>query len=321
MGTKRTINPNDLGLLEIMDRFATEDQARRFLEDIRWAGGVFCPHCGNADQQRIYKIKANPAKKVRPGLYKCAECRKQFRVEVGTIFEKSKIPLRKWVLAWYLVCTSKNGVSALELQRSLKLGSYRTAWHMLHRIRYALKDPVFDGQFSGEVEADEAWIGGKINRKPKLRGRPRDENKTPIVALIERDSGKVRSFVVDRVTSENIKGILIEHVHPMAILNTDESNVYKFPTAYFAGHRRVHHSIDEYVRGPATTNAVEGYFGNLKRSIAGTYRQVSRQHLSKYLAEFEFRHNTRDLSDGERLIQGLPKVEGKRLMLKAPKTE
>src|SRR5438876_5970702 len=191
--------PADLTLDEIQSRFGTDDKARLYLEEIRWPDGVVCPHCKNARQKRIWEIKANEAAKIRAGLYQCAECKKQFTVTVGTIFEDSHIPLRKWLVAWYLLCSSKKGISSLQIQRMLGLGSYRTALFMMHRIRYALSHPAFTGMFKGVVEMDETYIGGKT------RGQgtgPHQANKTCVVSLVER-GGKSRSMVLDRVTSEN----------------------------------------------------------------------------------------------------------------------
>src|SRR5882724_2024023 len=174
--------PADLTLDEIQQRFGTDETARHYLEEIRWPNGVVCPHCKNADQKRMWEIKENPAKKIRAGLYHCAECGKQFTVTVGTIFEDSHIPLRKWLVAWYLLCSSKKGISSLQIQRMLwgekngkPLGSYRTALFMMHRIRYALAQPVFTKQLSGVIEMDETYVGGKATGSGK-RGRPVDGN-------------------------------------------------------------------------------------------------------------------------------------------------
>jgi transposase-like protein len=150
--------PGDLTLDQIMQRFATDEDARKYLEMIRWPNGPICPHCGNAALDRIYEIAPNPAKKIRPGLRHCAECKGQFTVTVGTIFEDSRIPLRKWLIAWYMLCSSKKGIAALQMQRMLDIGSYRSAWFMMHRIRYALRDPVFADKLGGDggtVEVDE----------------------------------------------------------------------------------------------------------------------------------------------------------------------
>src|SRR5436309_2319371 len=153
--------PVDLTLDQILSRFATDEKSRRYLEEIRWPDGVVCPHCKNEDQKRIWKIEENPNKKIRAGLYQCAECKAQFTVTVGTIFEDSHIPLRKWLVAWYLLCSSKKGISSLQIQRMLGLGSYRTALFMMHRIRYALAQPDFTTYLKGVVEIDETYVGGK----------------------------------------------------------------------------------------------------------------------------------------------------------------
>src|SRR6266853_447003 len=185
--------PEDLTLDEIQSRFGTDAAARQYLEEIRWPNGIVCPHCKNADHKRIWEIKANPDKKIRAGLYHCAECGKQFTVTVGTIFEDSHIPLRKWLVAWYLLCSSKKGISSLQIQRMLGLGSYRTALFMMHRIRYALAHPAFTGMLKGVVEVDETYVGGKAPRSG-TRGRSVSGNITCVVSLVER-GGNSRSFV------------------------------------------------------------------------------------------------------------------------------
>src|SRR5438874_7576960 len=194
--------PVDLTLDEIQRRFGTDEKARRYLEEIRWPEGVVCPHCKNANQERIWEIKANEIAKIRAGLYQCAECKKQFTVTVGTIFEDSHIPLRKWLVAWYLLCSSKKGISSLQIQRMLGLGSYRTALVMMHRIRYALAHPAFTGMLKGVVEVDETYVGGKAIGSRKV-GRSVSGNKTCVLSLVER-GGNARSFVMDRVTAENL---------------------------------------------------------------------------------------------------------------------
>src|SRR5229473_2701967 len=171
MKTKSMLpTPEDLTFDQIQLHFGTDEAARAYLEQIRWPDGVVCPHCKNAKQGRIWEIKENPKKKIRAGLYHCAECGKQFTVTVGTIFEDSHIPLRKWLVAWYLLCTSKKGISSLQIQRMLGLGSYRTALFMMHRIRYTLAHPGFVGMLSGGVEMDETYIGGKVKGQGTGRG-------------------------------------------------------------------------------------------------------------------------------------------------------
>lgn len=303
--------PDGLTLMQIMERFQTVDAARAYLEAIRWPNGPVCPHCGNADAARIYAIEANAAAKVRAGLRECAECKRQFTVTVGTIFEDSKVPLNKWLIAWYLLCSSKKGFSAAQLQRTLGLGSYRTAWFMLHRIRFAMKDPCFAGALKGTVECDETWIGGKV----RGMGRGYRDNKVPVVTLVER-SGRVRSRSVDRVTGENLGAVLAANVDPKATLMTDDYGGYKKPGKMFSKHKVVRHKAGEYVRGTAHTNTVEGFFGNMKRGINGIYHHVGRQYIDQYLGEFDFRYNMRKTTDGARTVAGIRKAEGKRLMLK-----
>jgi transposase-like protein len=171
--------PKDLTLDEINQRFADDDTARQYIETILWPNGPVCPHCKNNDQSKIWKIQANPAKKIRAGLHRCASCNKEFTSTIGTIFEDSHIPLRKWLVAWYMICSSKKGVSSLQLQRILDLGSYRTALFMTHRIRHALRDSVFKGKLSGTVEVDETYVGGK----KKFAGRGSLKGKVPVVSL------------------------------------------------------------------------------------------------------------------------------------------
>ncbi len=304
--------PPALTLDKIMRYFSTDERAREYLEAVRWPHGPRCPHCGNADTGRMYLIQPNHGKEIRAGLRECAECHRQFTVTVGTIFESSKVPLRKWLVAWYLLCSSKKGFSALQLQRALEIGSYRTAWFMMHRIRYALRDPAFTDKLGGTVEADEVYIGGKVHgKKQGYRG-----NKTPVVALVER-GGRVRSMVVERVTGKNLRAVLNAHVEPSARLMTDELPGYTAPGRAFASHETVNHSAKEYVRGEVHTNTVEGFFSILKRGVDGIYHHI--EYVPQYLAEFDFRYSNRKVSDGERTRIGLAKVSGKRLMLRQPR--
>ena len=307
--------PVDLTLDEIQSRFGTDEKARQYLEEIRWPNGVVCPHCKNADQKRIWEIKSNEAAKIRAGLYQCAECKKQFTVTVGTIFEDSHIPLRKWLVAWYLLCSSKKGISSLQIQRMLGLGSYRTALFMMHRIRYALSHPAFTGMLKGVVEMDETYIGGKISGKGTGGQTP---NKTCVVSLVER-GGKARSMVLDRVTAENLHSAIMQHVQDGSVVVTDDYFGYRNMPKIFT-HKSVKHSAKEYVRREknftAHTNTVESKFSLLKRGIVGTFHQVSKKHLPLYLAEFYHRFNHRKSTDGERTVSALKCAEGKRLTLK-----
>ncbi len=319
MTTKKAASEvsNDLTIMTLMKRFSTEEAARGLLESIRWPEGPSCPHCGVVNNATKMEGKAH-----RVGLYQCCDCRKQFSVTVGTIFEDSHIPLNKWLIAFYMMCSDKTQVSALQLQRQLEIGSYRTAWHMCHRIRFAMAELRYDDKLSGEVEADETYIGGKARGK----GRGYTGNKTAVVSVVER-GGRVRSMVVqnDRVDGGLIAKILKANVEPTANLNTDESPLYTEPGKKFASHDTVNHSEEEYARRDletgriATTNTAEGYFGNSKRSIDGTHHHVGRKHLSLYMAELDYKYNIRKSTDGQRTIAGLGKVEGKRLTLRPMK--
>jgi transposase-like protein len=305
---KDTKTPS-LTLIQIIDNFPTDDAARAELERIRWKSGIVCPHCQCKDPAKFSEIAANPAKKIRAGLRWCSNCEKQFTVTIGTIFEDSHIPLRKWLIAWYLVCSSKKGISSLQLQRVLELGSYRTALFMAHRIRFALKDSGFSGdKLDGTVEMDECYIGGK----KKGMGRRYTGNKTPVVSLVQRD-GKARSQVMGCVTGHNLKRMLHTNVETSAKIYTDQHKAYPSATKGYRSHKAVNHGIGEYVRGDVHTNTVEGFFSLLKRGVMGTFHHVSAKHLPLYLAEFDHRYNCRDLTDGERTVQGIAKAEGKRL--------
>jgi transposase-like protein/Zn ribbon nucleic-acid-binding protein len=300
--------PNELTLDEINQHFSSDETAREYIESLLWPHGAVCPHCKNADAKSIWKIQANPAKKIRAGLHRCAKCDKEFTVTVGTIFEDSHIPLRKWLIAWYMICSSKKGISSLQLQRNLALGSYRTALFMTHRIRHAIQDPLFNDKLTGTIEADETYVGGKTRGK----GRHFMGNKVPVVSLVER-GGRVRSQVMKRVTGKNLKAVLKANVEPSATIMTDDFYAYRGAAKDFAKHEAVKHSAKEYVRGEAHTNGVEGFFSLLKRGVVGTFHHVSEQHLPLYLSEFDHRHNTRFLTDGERTVIGLKKSVGKRL--------
>lgn len=301
-----------LTLEQIQAHFADEAKARAYLETIRWPDGIICPHCQQSDQKSFWKIEENKEKKIRAGLRQCVPCKAQFTVTVGTVFEDSKIPLRKWLIAWYLLCASKKGISALQIQRMLGLGSYRTAWMMMHKIRHALQDPSFENKLTGIVEVDETYIGGKISGK----GHCYKGNKTAVVAILERQ-GEVRSQVINHITGKNIRKILTKNVDKSARVMTDTYQIYLKATKGFASHESVNHHQKEYSRGDVTTNTVEGYFSLLKRGVVGTFHHISKKHLPRYLAEFDYRYSQREVTDGERTVAGLAKIEGKRLVYKA----
>ncbi|KKN79962.1 hypothetical protein LCGC14_0334700 [marine sediment metagenome] len=310
----------DLTLMSLMQRYSTEEAARECFEQIRWPDGPYCPHCGNCEQDRIYKLTANRAKKARPGLYKCGYCRKSFTVTVNTVMERSKIPLRKWLWAWYIMCASKTQVSALQLQRQLEIGSYRSAWFMCHRIRFGMKDfGTHTPPMTGTVEADEMYVGGKV----KGKGRRYTGNKTAVVSMVQR-GGRVYSEVMPKVNGREVDFLLKQRVAPEAHLNTDESKLYSRASRRFASHDTVNHGSEEWSRHDAktgrvaTTNTVEGFFGNVKRSLDGTHHHVSGKYLGLYLAEQDHKYNTRKVTDGTRTAQGILMAEDKRLMFRGP---
>ncbi|HEY3858681.1 MAG TPA: IS1595 family transposase [Gammaproteobacteria bacterium] len=287
-------------------RFHDETAARQHLEAIRWPDGPVCAHCGSDSRISLLQGKSH-----RPGLYFCGECRKQFSVTVGTVFERSKVPLHKWLLATHLLCSSKKGVSSHQIHRTLGV-TYKTAWFMTHRIREAMYGKPA-GQLggpgsSGIVEADETYFG-------KTKGQGKGGHlgkKQKIVALLER-GGEVRAFHVDSVNAKTLKPILEEQIAKAARLMTDTAPVYKGITGEFASHETVNHNIKEYARGDVTTNSVEGYFGILKRGISGVYQHVSEEHLIRYCNEFSFRYSNHRITDSERADKVLKGIGGKRL--------
>lgn len=308
-----------LDLSKLAKYFSDEDAARALLEDMRWGkDGAVCPHCGGTNPYKLTP-KAESKRPVRKGVYKCRACRKQFTVTVGTIFEDSHIPISKWLLALHLLASSKKGMSAHQLHRNLGI-SYKGAWFMAMRLRHAAANGPFAGMLEGTVEVDETYIGGKAtNKKEKISKKAAYDAKTPVVALVERGSGKVRAFPMPRVTADNLGKAIAANVKPNAHLMTDDFVPYRV-VSEDAGmrHDTVAHTKDEYVRGNVHTNTVEGFFSLLKRGVNGVYHHVSREHLSRYCDEFAFRYENRKASDGERAKMLVLKAEGKRLTYKQP---
>lgn len=287
--------------------YSDANKAREHLEALHWPNGALCPHCGEAE--RVTRLTAATA---RAGLHKCNACRKQFTVTVGTIFEDSKIPLNKWLLAFRLMAGSKKGISAHQLHRSLGI-TYKSAWFMAHRIREAMDGADGDDPLGGPnevVEADETYVGGKARnrafRKPAV--------KKAVVALVQRD-GRARSFHVANVNAKHVRGLITTNVHRASHLMTDESPVYTRVGREFAGHTSVIHSANEYVRkgGWAHSNTAENFFSIFKRGVIGTYHHMSEAHLGRYCREFDFRYNTRKMTDGERTDIAIVGAIGRRL--------
>jgi len=294
--------------------FHDEPLAFAELERLLWPEGPVCPHCGSISG-RHYDLR-----KTRVGLRKCSDCRKQFTVKVGTVFESAHIPLNKMLQAVYLMCSSKKGVSAHQLHRILEI-TYKSAWFLAHRIREAMgtREILALGVLGGKneaVEVDETYVGGKAKNRAYRTPAP----KKAVVSLIERD-GRVASFHVANVTATTLKPIIIQHVHAGSSLMTDEAPVYKGIGKSFSAHHSVNHSADEYVRlgGFVHTNTAENFFSVLKRGISGVYQHVSVAHLDRYLAEFDFRHNNRSklgVNDVQRTDRALQGIKGKRLKYK-----
>ncbi len=289
-----------------------EEKAREHLENIRWPDGPYCPFCGVFDS-----VKALPAKgSMGPGWYHCKDCRKKFTVRVGTVYERSKVPLHKWVLATHLLSASKKGMSAHQLHRMLGV-TYKTAWFMCHRIREAMfdADPDPMGGKGKVVEADETFIGKPDSEFVngvgwvQMRGVA---TKRKVITLVER-GGRARSFKVNDLTSKTIRKVLFENIVTDSDLHTDQAQHYKRPGKEFNAHETVNHSENEYARGDVTTNTVEGFFGIFKRGMRGVYHHCGEQHLQRYLNEFDFRYSNRHLNDDERAKEALKGITGKRL--------
>ena len=256
----------------------------------------------------------------RAGLFQCNNCGQQFTVTIGTIFEDSHIPLRKWLMAFALLCSAKKGISALQLQRELDLGSYRTAWFMCHRIREAMKREPLAGLLRGQVEVDETYIGGKPRPKAgEPKAKPgRGTKKTPVVALVER-GGRVRVRKIEHVDAATLKRAIRDNVHRDSMILTDEWPAYRGIGKEFRwGHYTVNHSAGEYARGGAYTNTAESFFSLLKRGIVGSFHHVSVEHLDRYCDEFGFRWDTRGLNDSDRTAIALKQAKGKRLTYRQP---
>jgi len=302
----------DLTLIQIIQRFDTEAKARVHLEKMIWKNGIVCPKCKCNDQTQFSDIKPNPNTKTRAGLRWCFNCKDKFTVTIGTIFEDSHIPLNKWLIAFYLICSSKKGISSLQLQRILELGSYRTALFMAHRIRHALKETHYAEKLSGIIEADETMF------KTAAGDGRKTGVKIPVMAMVQR-GGDVRSKVIPSISGANLKQAIRDNVQICSEVHTDMHAGYIGLEPKFT-HKSVKHAAGEYSRhegeSVVTTASVESFFSLLKRGVVGTFHHISPQHLPLYLAEFDHRHNCRKMTDGERTDVGLTKVLGKRLMYK-----
>jgi transposase-like protein len=288
--------------------YQDEDEARQHLEAIRWPNGPICPHCGTLD--RASKVSGG-----RKGLYFCNACRQQYTVTVGTVYERSKIPLHKWVLATHLIVSSKTAISAHQIHRMLGITS-KSAWFLCHRIREAFADvsPDAMGGPGGQVQADETYIGNTSKRAKGYRKGHR--HKQQVVALVEPSTGRAKAFHVKTATKDSVREILVHNAHRTSTLVTDESNLYTETGKEFADHQTVKHTgLESHYVNPRgfTTNNVENFFGVFKRGFRGTYSHCEAQHLQRYLNEFDFRYTHRKITDRERADMALAGIEGKRL--------
>lgn len=301
--------------------FQNEDAARAMIEGIRWPNGPACPHCG---AEKHYATK-------RPGRYRCAnsKCRRDYTVTTGTVMESSHIPLHKWLLGFWLMSSSKKGMSAHQLHRSLGI-TYKSAWFMAHRIREAMRAGGLTTPMGGDggiVEADETYYGRREEPRmsPQRKGRPfihkgKAAQKRAIVSLVER-GGSVRSFHVGVADKVTVTKIIRTNIHRETRLQTDESRLYFGAKSMFADHETVHHSSGEYVRGDVHTNSVEGFFSIFKRGMKGIYQHCREKHLHRYLAEYDFRYNHRvrlGFDDPARTAAAIKGAEGKRLTYRQP---
>jgi transposase-like protein len=299
--------------------YRDEDAARLHFERIRWPNGRACFHCGSVDNSTLLKGKST-----RPGLYKCKDCRKPFTATMGTIYERSHIPLHKWLLATHLMCSSKKGISAMQLHRNLGFGSYRTAWFMAHRIREAMRsdDTTPMGSGGGDVFADETYFGRDPDR-PLSRMGLRHMNQ--ILTLVDRTTGRSTSMVFDgTITIANLTPVLQANISKDARLITDDARHYRIPGKGFADHGYVAHSRGEYVHPDdrsVSTNQIEGFFGIFKRGMRGIYQHCGKQHLHRYLQEFDFRYTNREATgcnDTDRTERCIAGTVGRRLMYARP---
>lgn len=300
-------------------RFQNVEKAREWLAMQRWPSGPHCSHCGS------FSVTPLQGRAHRPGVYQCNDCRQQFTVTTGSVMERSKIPLNKWLMAMHLMASSKKGYSAHQLHRTLGI-TYQSAWFLAHRIREAMANDLASGPLGGEgktVEVDETYFGERDTpiKSAQRRGRPYKyhrkgpRNKRAVISLVER-GGKSRTFHIDHATAENVRDVIVRNVSRKSTLHTDESKLYVEVGTEFAKHETVKHSAKEYVRGDVHTNTVEGFFSIFKRGMKGVYQHCGEAHLHRYVAEFDFRYSNRSglgVEDTERAAKIIQQASGKRL--------
>lgn len=300
-----------------------EDAARAHLEQIRWPNGMACPLCGGTEKikptaMKNKATKSNPARVVK-GYYHCGDCLERFTVRTGMVYERSHVPLHKWVLATHLLCASKKGMSAHQLHRMIGV-TYKTAWFMFHRIRESMLDlaPPPIGGPGESVQADETYFGTKDAKRGKAWAEKKGHsNKMSVVSLVSK--GRARTFHVDTANIATVSEILLKNVDQAAELHTDESRLYIRVGKEFAAHKTVRHSAGEYVRQGVHVNNAENYFSVFKRGMKGVYQHCSEKHLQRYLTEFDFRYNSREMADFQRAELAMKGAEGKRLTYRGTK--
>ena len=314
------MNKNAKQMPGIPQMIASEEKARAYLEATLWPNGPVCPHCESTDVYRMAQ-KTGSKRPGRPGLHRCRSCKKQFTVTVGTIFEGSHIPLHKWLMAIHLMTSSKKGISAHQLHRMLGM-TYKVAWFMCHRLRYAMGQESVKSKLRGTVEVDETYVGGKNKNRPlSLRLRQEAPKKAAVMALVQR-GGDIRAFPIQKSDAKTLKTAIRENVDRRSKIMTDSWSAYRgIGKEYHGGHHRVNHLVLQYVRpGGIHTNTVESYFSLLKRGIMGTFHHISREHLERYCVEFAFRWNYRESTDPERAVAALQATAGKRMTYKELRT-
>jgi transposase-like protein len=290
---------------------ADENAAVEFMEQQRWADSPRCPHCEAKD---VYRMTDRDGTRNKRYLWRCRACGEQYTVRIGTVYEETRIPLKHWCYAFWRACSSKKGVSAREIQRHCQI-SYKTALFLMHRIRFAMTpDPELASPLKGTVECDETYVGGKPRPGTGFHKRGRGTKKTPVFAMVERD-GDIRRQVVTNVTGKTLKSAIVEAVSPKARIITDEFASYiGLHRRFRGGHHVINHGSGEYARGDIHTNTAESAFSLLKRGVTGIFHAVSKEHLHRYVSEFDFRWNTRKMNDGDRIARAIKGAAGKRLV-------
>jgi transposase-like protein len=310
MADKKHSLTNSPTIEEIPTACSNELAAAEFLEQQRWGDSPCCIHCGSV---KVYKmVDAKTGERNSRFLWRCRDCKEQYTVRIGTVYEESRIPLRHWCYAFWRAATSKKGVAALEIKRQCQI-SYKSALFLMNRIRFAMATDADAPKLTGTVECDETYVGP---RKPRYKGtsrRGRGTSKTPVFCAVERN-GQLRRRVVADVTTETIEQAIREEVDRRAYLMTDEFSAYRRIGPEYAGHSTVCHATKEYSRGDVHTNTAESSHALVKRGIVGIYHNVSREYLHRYLWQYDFLWNNRKLNDGERTVLAIQSAEGKRLM-------